>query len=160
VFRLSLSPRRVGISLVVAAAAVAANPSWPASLGLDVWNLPALQEQITDEAGKARDLDRKETEVLRRMELKDRLVADLIAGRATLAEVTPQFLDLNRDRPGYVTAIRITYPGRTDEERTARTVLQYAERQLAQLPPPGRAAITARLGDEFADLFPTSAAAE
>jgi hypothetical protein len=160
VFRRSLSFRRVGVALVVVAAAVVANPAWSASLGIDVWNLPALQDQIAGEAAKSREFDRRDADVFRRIELKERLVADLIAGRVTLAEVTPQFLELNRDRPGYMLAIRASYPGRTDEERTARTVLQYAERQLAQFPSASHAAIAARLENEFSDLFPTSAAVE
>ena len=159
-FRRSLSFRRVGVALVVVAVAVVANPAWSASLGIDVWNLPALHDEIADETAKGREFERRDADVFRRIELKDRLVADLIAGRTTLAEVTPQFVELNRDRPGYMTAIRASYPGRTDEERTARTVLQYAERQLAQSPSASHVEITARLEHEFADLFPTSAAAE
>jgi hypothetical protein len=160
VSRFSFSPRRVGLVLVLAVAAVVANPAWSAALGIDVWNLPALQEQVEADATRGRELDKLDADVLRRMELKDRLVSDLIEGRTTLADVTAEFIRLNRDRPGYATAIRTTYAGRTDEERTARSILYCASRQLSHLPPTSRAAITTRLENEFADLFPTSAAAE
>jgi hypothetical protein len=157
VSRFSVSPRRVLLALLVSAAVVAANPTWAAAIGLDVWNLPALRQCMETEDAKRRAFAYEDAELFRRMDLKDRLVAELIAGRTTLADVTEEFVALNRDRPGYTTTIRATYPGQTDEERTARNVLGYVSQRMGDLPPARQAEVMARLESEFARFVATAA---
>jgi hypothetical protein len=152
----AISPRRILLVLAVLVAAVVANPTWAAAIGIDVWNLPALHQGIETGAEQRREFDHKGVDVLRRIDLKDRLVADLIAGRSTLAEVTGEFLDLNRDRPGYLTALQANFPGQTDEERTARNVLFYVSHHVGHLSPADRAEVKARLESELARLVATS----
>ena len=151
-----LSPRRVLLALLVLVAAIVANPTWAAAIGIDVWNLPALRERIETETEKGRAFDYEDAETLRRMDLKDRLVADLIAGRTTLADVTEEFLALNRARPGYSAAIQTTYPGQTDEERTARNVLSYVSQRMGDLSPARQAEVTARLESELTQFVATA----
>jgi len=158
--RFALSPSCVIVGLVVAAAAVAANPTWATAVGLDVWNLPRLEQVIADEAAKAREVDHEDDEVLRRMERKDRLVDELISERVTLADVTAEFLAMNQNRDGHMTVIRATWPGRNDEERTARNILHFVSLRLSELPAAERDEVSSRLESELAQFLAHSAAAE
>jgi hypothetical protein len=146
----------VALVLLVLVGAVAANPTWAAALGIDVWNLPALRERLETDAERSRSFDHQSAEIRRRIDLKDQLVADLIAGRNTLADVTQEFLALNRDQPGYATTLQASFPGQTDEERTARNVLFYVSQRVGHLPPDRRAEVTARLDGELARLVATA----
>ena len=63
--------------------------------------------------------------VCRRIEVKESIAWDLVAGRTTLADATARFMLLNEPYPYYLQMIRDTYPGSTDQERTARNVMDY-----------------------------------
>jgi hypothetical protein len=158
---LFLSLRRVVVVvLVVAIVVVAANPTWATAIGIDVWNLPSLQEELVAGTAKGREIQKEDNDIMRRMELKDRLVGELIEGRTTLAEVTSQFLALNQHREAYMSVIRANCAGRTDEERTARNVLHYVAQRLPALPSSSQDEATARLETEFANLVARTAEAE
>ncbi|MBA4062250.1 MAG: hypothetical protein C0501_00825 [Isosphaera sp.] len=155
---MSAFPRRLAAlaALAAPAAGVAAaavlRPEWSAAVGLDVWNVPALRAESRAEAERAEVLADEDQDIRRRIAVKEALVSDLIAGRATLAAVTARFVELNRARPEYVAAVRANYPGDTDEEKTARNVLEYASGRIAAEPPARRAEVTARLRAELAGL--------
>src|SRR5436305_5683334 len=68
--------------------------------------------------------------VLARMAVKEALAADLVAGRATLADVSARFLALNGPEPGYMAEIRRRHPARSDEESQALNVIAYALGQV------------------------------
>ena len=157
--RFSLSIRRIGVTLGVAVVVVVANPKWATAIGIDVWNVPTLRQHIAEGTVKARQFEAQDMEVIRRVEMKDRLVTDLIDGRTTLAEVALVFLKMNQNRPGYMTVIRAGYAGQTDEERMARNVLNFVNPRLATLPADKRAEVTARLETElynFVTAVPTA----
>jgi hypothetical protein len=151
----SLSPRRIVLALFVPVAAVAANPSWAAAIGLDVWNLPALHARLEIEAEKRRAFEAQDAELMQRMELKERLVADLIDGRTTLAEVTSDFLTLNRRWREYPLPMPAGSVGQTEEERAARDVLVYAALRTDHLPPARRAVVMAGLEVELSRYVAT-----
>lgn len=90
-------------------------------------------------------------DLLRRIAAKELLAADLVAGRATLAHVTAEFLRMNAPDDVCMAVVRGRYPGRTDFERTAGNVLEYAGNQLAAMPPADRDRAAARLARELAD---------
>lgn len=125
-------------------------PAWAQSVGLDVWNVPALQAEMRASADASDRLDEKDHEVQQRMAVKESLVAELIAGRTTLAEVTARFTDMNATRPDYVASIRATFSGTTDLEKSARNVIDYA---LARVPVAERAAFAARLEAELQQML-------
>jgi hypothetical protein len=138
------------VGAVVVAAGLA--PGWAAAVGLDVWNVPALREEARAETERSEVLAAEDEDIRRRIEVKEALVADLIAGRAALAGVAARFLDLNEDRPEYMAAVRANYPGDTDLERTARNVIEYTAGRLAGEPPARRAEVAERLESEFRAL--------
>lgn len=114
----------------------------------------ATERAVADEARVARGLDAESGEVLRRMAVKEALVAELVAGRATLADVTDEFLVLNALRPRCMDSVRSGFPGETDAEKTAHNVIGYA---LPRVPDDARrAAVARRLRAELAGM--TSAA--
>lgn len=146
-----LTPRLAALSLLlVAPVAVAATaPEWASSVGLDVWNLPALQTEIDDQVEFERSLATRDDDIRQRIEVKEILVADLIAGRTTLAEVTAQFLTLNRSQPHYMEALRSTYPGLGDEEMVARTVLGFVSARVRTESADRQAEVMSRLDAEL-----------
>ena len=107
------------------------HPTLARSIGADVWNVPALNEQLRQSEDAREDLDAEDTEIRRRIAVKEALVAELIDGHVSLADVTARFLAINATRPHYMAAIRQSFPGATDQEKTARNVISYA---LARAP--------------------------
>jgi hypothetical protein len=98
----------------------------------------------------ARDLDAELREVKRRAAYKGELTGRLAAGRATLAEVTDEFVRLNRWTPAEG-VIRSQFPGSSDEEGTDQNVLGYV--RGLPLPPDREAEVLGRLGWGFAARF-------
>jgi hypothetical protein len=96
------------------------------------------------------ELDAKQDAVMGRIAYKEALISRLVAGRATLDEVTAEFLRLNRDTMA-LDMIRFQYPGSSDEEKTARNVLEYV--RLQRLPADQDGRVTARLRQEFERRF-------
>jgi hypothetical protein len=81
---------------------------------------------------------------------KSDLIDRLIAGNATLAEVTDEFRRLNRGTPA-VGVIRVYYRGSSDEEKNARNVITFVD--LRPLPADRKAEVLARLAREFEGRF-------
>lgn len=106
------------------------NPTWVRSAGFDVWNLDRLKQDVRQTGDDSRDLTAIDGEVLSRIAVKEALVAELIDGRATLADVTDRFAALNQEHPVYMDVIRSNYEGRTDREKVARTVIAYASDRI------------------------------
>jgi len=142
----------VALILVVPIAAAIARPTWVCTIGLDVWNVAALREQMKNSAMRYRELDAEGGEVLQRLAAKDDLVANLIAGRSTLTATTLQFTALNEGCSAYMEVIRDTYPGASDEEKMARNVLDFLSIRLAQEPAWRRLTLLVRLNAEFQTL--------
>lgn len=90
-------------------------------------------------------------EVRSRIAYKESLIGELIAGRATLAQVSDEFLRLNEDEPAAMVVLRARYPGSGDEERSANNVISFVlQRRLAAAE---EARVLERLAREFADRF-------
>jgi hypothetical protein len=151
--------RRPGTALLAALLAVplatlaawVAAPGWVRGAGLDWWNLPAQERQLRANGDRDRDLDAEREATARRMAVREALVADLIAGRSTLAGAVAEFRALDRgwaDRPEL---LRWYYSGVPDDEVEARHVIGYALRRV-----PGRAdreALRRRLEGELRELL-------
>lgn len=144
--------RIAAIAALSAALAVTVylSPSLAATAGVDVWNLPDLQEQLDDATEQGRELDSSDEMYRRRIEVKEALMADLIAGRVTLAEATDRFLTLSALHPEQLDAIRAAFPGSSDREKVARNVVQYANSRIPA--GPQKAAVVARFEAEFDQL--------
>ena len=152
-----MTARRTGIISVAALAALtltvgvvhAVAPDWSRRMGFDVWNVPGLEEEL---AAADRDRDRLavvDGTLMHRIAAKEATVAELIAGRTTLADVTAFFLSLNAERPDMLAILRATYPDGTDEHRTAMNVIDYVAQRVADADE--RDVIVCRLTAELAE---------
>jgi hypothetical protein len=133
----------------------AVRPTWAQSIGADVWNVPALQEQVRASVAEETRLDCEDGEVMRRIAVKEAIAADLAEGRCTLAEATDRFNELNATRPEYVSTLLRSVPGATDREKFARNVISYA---LIRVEPSERPALSSRLEAELRQMLADSAA--
>jgi len=130
--RLFARPRySVPLALGVAVVVLAVNPMWATAAGLDVWNVPALQQEIAQAKEQDKVLTARDEEIQCNILAKEHLVRELIAGRSTLADTAAAFLTLTRCNPETLTAVRVNYPGSTDEECFARNVMHFV---LCRLP--------------------------
>jgi hypothetical protein len=136
---------------VAALLTATAAPGWTRAAGLDVWNLPALEREMKAGVAESRRLDEELEHSARRQGVKEALVANLIAGRTTLAEVVADFAELDRCQPWFPEALRVGHPGRSDREVTARAVVEYALSRVAD--PAKRAEVRRRLEAELQSLL-------
>lgn len=150
----------LGLLLLAPVAVAAAAPDWAAAVGLDLWNLPALHSEVEHQLARERNLDVEDDGIRRRIEVKETLVAELIAGQTTLAEVTDQFLTLNRPHENYMHALRSAYPAATDDETIARAVLGFVSARVQSLPPNQREEVTARLDAQLGRFLEAHGATE
>jgi len=141
----------VFIVILVVATAIA-RPAWATSVGLDVWSLPELREQIAASADRDRDLEAEDSEVCRRIEAKEQLIRELISGQITLEAATTQFTLFDLDSPEHLSVIRRIHPGATDSESMARNVAAYASMRLEDEPVLRRLQVLARLHVELSAL--------
>jgi hypothetical protein len=145
-----------GLALTVGLVSLAA-PKWTEEVGLDIWDVPALQKEIETEANLGLDLNLEIEESKSRLELKEQLIANLRAGRITLKEVTAAFLTLNESQPVSMFLIRSIYQGATDEEKTARNAIAFAIQRKSDSPA-RETEVLARLLTEFRELTGNPAA--
>ncbi len=138
------------VVVFVALGVLAVHPTWASAIGVDVWNLPALKEQLRESTDTDERLNEDRDDVRRRIEVKELIIADLIARRTTLAEATERFTVLNESRPQYLTVIRSKYPGETDQEKMARNVIGFAQLRVA---PAERDALNRRLEMELRQML-------
>jgi hypothetical protein len=130
--------RRVGYRLVcltLALAALAAVfglfPGLAAAVGLDFWNVPAALDAIGQAAESDRRIDEEILATQMRMDRREEVTEDVVAGRLTLVEAAAWFRRLDADAAeAYRRGWRRVTEGGSDEERYCRQVLNYAELAL------------------------------
>lgn len=144
----------LAVAVIALIGILAVHPTWAKSIGVDVWNVPALKEQLRATADEGARLGEEDEAVLHRIAVKESLVTDLVAGRATLAEVTEQFYILDASRPAYLAVLRESYPAATDREMIARNVIAYA---LPRAAPEERETLSSRLEADLQQMLAASA---
>ncbi|MBA4190418.1 MAG: hypothetical protein C0467_20720 [Planctomycetaceae bacterium] len=153
-----LTIRLAAFFLIVPMTALVAQSEWGASLVIDMFQSKSVREELKEDNEIRANLEVINTEIQRRIAIKEALIAELIAGRTTLAKVTDQFLVMNQSRPEYMTIIRSSCPGNSDFEKTAHNVIGYANGELSRLPESQQAEIRARLQAELQCLSGTHTA--
>ena len=156
--RTTVARRWLVLSLVTAVGLVVADRvGWAADAGLDVWNLRKLERTHAEqEALNAKYTDEYEA-VSQRIVVKEELVADLVAGRTTLAVVTDEFVTLNRSDPAVMSILHNTFRASDPREVNARSVLEFAESHVFASAADKETALRP-LYAEFARLFPSAEA--
>jgi hypothetical protein len=152
--RLLARPRYfVPLALGVAIVVLAVNPVWATAAGLDVWNVPALQQEIAQAKEYDKVLTARDEEIQCNIVAKEHLIHELMAGRSTLADTTAAFLTLTRCSPEAMSAVRVNYPGSTDEERFARNVMHFVITRLPGEPENQQDQVRTRLEAELGALL-------
>ncbi|MBA4191299.1 MAG: hypothetical protein C0467_25230 [Planctomycetaceae bacterium] len=154
-----LTFRLAAFFLLVPIAASMAHANSGASLALDIFRTQDRREELNEEVALCEHLEVVNREVLRRITIKQGLIAELIAGRATLAGVAEQFLVMNQSRPEYMVFIRSTCPGNSDYEKTAHNVIGYAGGELSRLSTVQQFGVWLRLQAELRGLDDSHTAA-
>jgi len=98
----------------------------PGLMWADGWNSLTGSSAARDagtSATEARRLEADLAEAHLRRAVKQVLLDDLHAGRASLPDVTARFLEIGATDPDYMFVVRHDLPGRTDEECVARNVI-------------------------------------
>jgi hypothetical protein len=142
----------IGLVLIGLLATAAANPAWATTIGVDLWNLPDLHEDVRTASDQNQELDTEYMEANQRIQVKEEMISSLIAGRSSLAEVATQFTVINEGYENHMIVIRQLYPGATDQEKMLWNVLDYAFHRMARLPAWHRLAVMARLQAELRSL--------
>lgn len=151
--------RTAAVVLALAAAAVAAHSRWGAALVAEAFEARSARVEFREEQELHDHLAGVNREILHRIAIKNQLIAELIAGRTTLDEVTQKFLVMNQSHSEYMSSIRAAYPGDTDEEKTAHNVLGYIRAELEREPPARRAEVFGRLRAQFEAAYPVGSGA-
>lgn len=132
-------------------------PGWLTAAGLDVWSAPALHRQVAANETESARLTGRINDVHDQILAKERLTAELLAGRITLAEAAEQFEPMIAAQPRIAADLRVKYPdATTDRERAARHVIEYARLRVTDAA--DRDALAVRMSAELEALFPTTRA--
>jgi hypothetical protein len=89
-----------------------------------VWRLDDYQSGIRAADDGCRELDRRVETVILRNTMKQEAIRDLLDGKMTFVEAVYRFTQINRNQSQTEAYCRL-YPGRTDEQRAARQLIQY-----------------------------------
>ncbi len=115
----------VAVGLLIGA--LSFRPEWAAALGLDVTELPRLQEQIARDTQRRAELEEENQGVLRRVDEKQAVSREVLAGRLTLVEAAARFRTVNTAYPESMSYLRNLCSGGSDEERLCRQVIGWVE---------------------------------
>ncbi|HEY1191212.1 MAG TPA: hypothetical protein VGE74_26490 [Gemmata sp.] len=136
-------------------AVLAGHPKLARSVGMDVWNVPELNQQLDAATNESNRLTCEGDVVLRRIAVKETIIKEMLAGRASLADATARFAEMNVNRPQAQEAVRHMYAGATDQEKTARNVIAFA---AARVSAAEREALSRRLEAELQQMIAASSA--
>ena len=88
-----------------------------------------------------------------RIDYKMAIAEDLVHGTIDLRTATAEFLRINIENDVTMSVIRDRYEGKTDFEKMARNVLDYARQQIASESKRDRGAIKDRLSCELEEII-------
>lgn len=125
----------VVVFAVLALIGTAIWPSWPGDLGLDVWNVASLSQQIEQDRQTGEAMEADDQAVLRRLQIKELIVSEMLAGRLTMLEAAARFQALHRGDERFAKQMAIYFKGQNEEERFCRSVMDFARMRLQQMEP-------------------------
>jgi hypothetical protein len=143
---------RLAVGMSILLAMTAFRPPVVDQLVEDLREWPCLQQQLQTEQRRTEILDHANLRLRQRILHKEHLVALLIEGECSLAQVTEEFWQSMQSDPGYLTVLRHHYPGSNDYEKTLANVLHHVQFQVQQLPPAEQARVWKRLEAERQQL--------
>jgi hypothetical protein len=115
----------VSVAVLVAAVVLLAR-EWADSLR-------SQQDALAEEVRRGAEMDQRGRGFARRLEEKERLVQELLAGQLTLLEAAAYFRALDQAPPEfYWEAFRAAHAGDSDEERHCNEVITFVEAALGE----------------------------
>ena len=129
--------------VAVALAATLQQPEWANDLGLDQWMQAILTSNARDAKEMAREFERRDRVIQKRIDAKDACIRELIAGRLTLFEAAAQFRRVNEEYP--VMAEVPDYVSESPDEQLCRQVIRWAQVTLRMQPSSESAELIERL---------------
>jgi hypothetical protein len=122
-------------------------------LARELWFLPEQAWTIGEERERERDLDALREVISQKTRAKERIMAEVIGGRLSLAEAAKCMRDHDLQQPGFcVKVFHSNRPGSSDEERYCRYVICWARIILENQPDQGRKLLR-RLEAELEDII-------
>jgi hypothetical protein len=126
-------------------------PDWAESTGLDLWKLPSLGEWLEAEQQRGDGLDTQLEEVTRRIDSKQHVTVEVIAGRLSLTAAAARFRDLTAGSAEALEHLRFAFDGADDDERFCRAVIAWVRTALRDRSPEESERTAARLEAELQD---------
>ena len=127
-------------------------PSWLASLGLDFWSLPELEQVVSESRERSEQLDDARQKMQDNAVRKKLIVQNLAEGRVTLAEALGAVLELDEAHYLQVGAESLGIASDNLEETTCRLLIYWTDERLAA-DPEAAAAARVRLQQEFEEIL-------
>ena len=84
----------VAVAVVSIIGMACAQPDWSAGLGLDLWELPALNRKLAENLQRDEAFTQMQTQVFERAKQKERIVEDLIQGKTSLSAAADRLMPL------------------------------------------------------------------
>ena len=137
--------------LAVLLALVLAYPGGIRAAYLDVQAYGSNQQMIDDEQAARERLSARSNAIGVRIQIKDGLIEELVAGRTSLAEVANQFEILNQDVRECRIVFQSRYPGMSPEQQAAQNVIDFV--RAREMSACERADVLGRLRDEFRQMY-------
>jgi hypothetical protein len=108
----------------LAVAGLCSHPSFAKDAGFDFWNVDELQQQKMTDQEKHQRMSRQNEIVLRRLDLREDVMKELLNEQISFEEATARFVEFNQTLPTKV-GVAVTFPGKTEEDRAAWQLLSY-----------------------------------
>lgn len=116
-------PTAVGCVLACSMVTWATDPAWARSMGVDVWNVGALENQLQESEWERSRLERLHLNIVLQYEANLALVQAVHDGQIPLQEASAQMLKCNEFMPGYMEALKYRHKGETLEARAAHNLV-------------------------------------
>jgi hypothetical protein len=143
----TFSRLQLGILLIgsLIAAVCCLRPDWARTLGLDPWNVPALEADLEAQQERSNTLDDDCEDVLQRINTKEEIAKAVLGGRMDLLHAAAAFRDVTPPGSKARSYLQMAYSGVSDDERYCRAVIRWvqglaaaqshplAQRQVARL---------------------------
>ena len=110
-------------------------PTWAATLTIDLWNIVELEQTIESQVRKRQVLDEQFELALQRCHQRRHIVDDVIAGRTTLRQAAVEFRSLNEGLPASRWSYNQAYAGKSEGERFCRYVIRLVQTDLSERTP-------------------------
>jgi hypothetical protein len=107
-------------------------PTWAATLTMDLWNIVELEQTIESQVRKRQVLDEQFEFALQRCHRRRHIVDDVIAGRTTLLKAAVEFRSLNEELPASRWSYNQAYAGNSEGERLCRYVIRLVLTDLSE----------------------------